>query len=119
MGDPTYRDEEVPNIFFLTYRSFAKAEEFFAFLVKKFYSYPVDNSNEGKQIFEENIDSMRLKILSVFHKWIEHHYHDFGIQAQLRVNLETFLDILVHENGAYAEVAKGIRFVLGIQVYSI
>lgn len=113
--DPNFTDEEVSNVFFLTYRSFAKPEEFFSYLVKKFYSRPRDNEEE-QALFREQIGAIRLKILSVFHKWIEHHWHDFGSQSELRTNLEVFLDLLVDENGEYVEVARGLLFVVNIQV---
>lgn len=57
-----------------------------------------------------------MKVLKVLHNWIEHHWHDFGLNSSLRATLGAFLkDLSEDTEGEYVEVARGLIFVSGIQ----
>jgi hypothetical protein len=118
-------DEKFTNVIFLTYRSFVTAEEFLDNLLLCFFSKLSDEATEEEvEIYKKTKVPTQLKyvvlirVLKLFHQWIESHWHDFGLSSELRMKLRIFLEMLVNTpNGEFTEVARGLMFVSEIQVY--
>jgi RasGEF N-terminal motif len=116
--DPTFDDEKFTNIIFLTFRNFCTAEEMLAHLLNTFYA-TVDSSSSAyhQELFQKYRVPAQLKVIKVLHNWIEHHWHDFGLDSKLRGTLNSFLYILTaNPEGEYTEVSRGLVFVADIQV---
>ncbi|KAI8892585.1 ras guanine nucleotide exchange factor domain-containing protein [Globomyces pollinis-pini] len=115
--DPTYEDEKFLDMIFLTFRNFATADEFLNHMIASFFTKLSDNpTDEEKQSFEANRLPTQLKVIRVLHRWIEHHWHDFGLSGKLRVTLKNFLvDLSQEPEGPFVEVTRGLLYVVDIQ----
>jgi hypothetical protein len=112
-----FEDEKFTNVIFLTYRSFSTPTEFLEYLIVSFYSTLPENASEGDtELYQRTKIPTQLKILKVLHKWIEHHWHDFGLDSQLRTTLQIFLNKTTSQEGEFTEVCRGLLFVADIQV---
>lgn len=116
--DPTFEDEKFTNIVFLTFRNFCTAEEMLTHLLHTFYAKVRPGASEREiDLFQKYRVPTQLKIIKVLHNWIEHHWHDFGLNSLLRSSLNSFLYILTsNPEGEFVEVARGLVFVVDIQV---
>jgi hypothetical protein len=112
-----FEDEKFSNVIFLTFRSFSTPLKFLEYLILSFYSKLRDGAtSQDAEEFQKHKVPTQLKILRVLHKWIEHHWHDFGMDSRLRTTLQIFLNKVGSNDGEFSEVGRGLLFVADIQV---
>jgi hypothetical protein len=115
-----FEDEKFTNVFFLTFRSFCTPHEFLGYLILSFYCKLSDSASDSEtETYQRTIVASQLKVLKVLHKWIEHHWHDFGLDSMLRTTLQIFLNKVTSQEGEFTEVCRGLIFVADIQVFEI
>jgi hypothetical protein len=117
MASVEFEDEKFSNVIFLTFRSFSTPLEFLEYLILSFYSKLGEGGSPEEAVeFQKHKVPTQLKILRVLHKWIEHHWHDFGLDSRLRTTLQIFLNKVGSHDGEFSEVGRGLLFVADIQV---
>ncbi|KAJ3089202.1 hypothetical protein HK102_006959 [Quaeritorhiza haematococci] len=115
-------DQEADNSFMdtllLTYRSFLKPEDFFDHLVARFNcELPENPTDEDVAYFNMMRVPVKKRVIFTLKFWVEHHWHDFGVNSALRHDLEYFATQVA--DGSETELKDLAQEVLtGIEVHS-
>ncbi|KAI9202179.1 ras guanine nucleotide exchange factor domain-containing protein [Polychytrium aggregatum] len=90
------RDQQFLDTFMMTYRTFMTPTELMEFLVSAFnIEAPQLASQEETARFDQMRSTMQKKVLNTATFWVEHHWHDFARNSDLRKGLEEFMRLVV------------------------
>ncbi|KAI9101115.1 ras guanine nucleotide exchange factor domain-containing protein [Phlyctochytrium arcticum] len=103
LTDEAEQDNNFTDTILLTYRSFMSPLEFFDQLVARFNAeLPPDPTPEDVEFFTKMKVPTQRRVIAAFKWWVEHHYHDFGVDGSIKADLEDFVDqIKAYNNGEF------------------
>ncbi|KAI8816195.1 ras guanine nucleotide exchange factor domain-containing protein [Fimicolochytrium jonesii] len=100
LTDQDENDKTFMDTLLLTYRSFMTPVDFFDQLVARFNSeLPPDPSPEDIEYFNRMKLPTQKRVIATFKWWVQHHYHDFGVDSAVKADLEDFVDQITTYNG--------------------
>ncbi|KAJ3033543.1 hypothetical protein HDV00_006078 [Rhizophlyctis rosea] len=86
-------DSSFMDTVLLTYRNFMKPHDFFDRLLDRFNCEPpLDPTPDDLVYFNQMKEPTQRRVLHIFKWWVQHHYHDFGVDTSLKTDLEDFTD---------------------------
>ncbi|KAJ3107489.1 hypothetical protein HDU97_004085 [Phlyctochytrium planicorne] len=95
LTDEDEKDANFLDTMLLTYRSFMSPDDFFQNLLDRFNcELPADPTPEDIEYFAKAKPSVQKGVIHVITWWVEYHWHDFGVNPQLRKDLEEFVEEL-------------------------
>ncbi|KAJ3215928.1 hypothetical protein HDU67_010159 [Dinochytrium kinnereticum] len=109
LTDEDEKDTNFLDTLLLTFRSFMSPDDFFQNLLDRFNcELPTDPNPEDMEYFKK----MKSPVQKGW--WVEHHWHDFGVNPQLRKDLEEFVYELksVKETDFSVEYTKLIELMM-------
>ncbi|KAI8592856.1 ras guanine nucleotide exchange factor domain-containing protein [Geranomyces variabilis] len=117
VSDEAEQDNKFLDTLLLTYRSFLKPIDFFDQLVARFNSeLPPDPSPEDIEYFEKMKVPTQKRVIAAFKWWVQHHYHDFGVDSSIKADLEDFVDqIMKYNGGEFAADATELYEIIEMQ----
>ncbi|KAJ3162687.1 hypothetical protein HDU86_003660 [Geranomyces michiganensis] len=117
VSDEAEQDNKFLDTLLLTYRSFLKPIEFFDQLVARFNSeLPPDPSPEDIEYFEKMKVPTQKRVIAAFKWWVQHHYHDFGVDSSIKADLEDFVEqIMKYNGGEFAADASELYEIIEMQ----
>ncbi|KAJ3291910.1 hypothetical protein HK104_005714 [Borealophlyctis nickersoniae] len=117
----TDQEEEADSSFvdtlLLSYRSFMTPLAFFDQLVARFNcELPPNPSPEDVEYFERMKVPTQRRVLAIFKWWVQYHYHDFGVDSNLKADFEDFADqIEDYRDADFKNDAKELRAIIAKQ----
>ncbi|KAI8836368.1 ras guanine nucleotide exchange factor domain-containing protein [Chytridium lagenaria] len=95
LTDEDEKDVNFIDTMLLTYRSFMSPDDFFQNLLDRFNCELADECNsEDREYFTKMKSPVQKGVVNVISWWVEHHWHDFGVNPQLRKDMEAFVEEL-------------------------
>ncbi|KAI8808455.1 ras guanine nucleotide exchange factor domain-containing protein [Cladochytrium replicatum] len=120
LTDENEKDMSYHDILILTFRSFMNPAEFFDCLLARFFcELPQNPSPEDVEYFTKMKVPTQKRVLKTLMWWTEHHWHDFGLNTELRLDLAEFSTSLeTAEKGTFLTESRELKFIINQQVYT-